>query len=110
MEFLQAKLFLFVVVVWAVTAPSTASPCPLIYKPVCGADGKVYGNECFLKASGIKPAESWETCRGHELCPAFCTADYKPVCVEGKIYGNRCMMQSHYCGKMMREDPLESCK
>nr|AAZ53373.1 Kazal-type serine protease inhibitor SPI-1 [Carcinoscorpius rotundicauda] len=108
MDFRQASLVLFVGVMWAVIAPSTA-PCPHTYKPVCGANGEVYDNECFLNKAGIEPAESWETCRGHELCPSVCTEEYDPVCVEGKIYGNRCVMQSHFCGKVVHENPLEAC-
>ena len=28
--------------------------CPLIYKPVCGSDGKEYPNECVMEATSCK--------------------------------------------------------
>ncbi|MCG3174284.1 MAG: hypothetical protein GMKNLPBB_02513 [Myxococcota bacterium] len=64
--------------------PETSCACPAIYAPVCGADGKTYGNKCEAGCAKVEVKHEGE-CKPE--CNIQCLR-YDPVCGKnGRTYG-----------------------
>ncbi len=81
-----------------------AGRCPEIYMPVCGEDGRTYGNSCKANLVKVKVAKAG-ACDSPEaptasdrLAPGkdkACITVYSPVCGEdGRTYSNSCFAEA----------------
>ncbi|KAL9971717.1 hypothetical protein ACROYT_G017919 [Oculina patagonica] len=76
--------------------------CKEIYAPVCGTDGKTYGNKCFMELEACTQKKNVSVAHNGECsdCNFVCAEIYAPVCgTDGETYGNECSMESEACEK-----------
>merc|ERR1719203_547040 len=84
---------------------SIAIACTGDWTPVCGVNGKVYGNACEAGVDGqdvafeIKPPNDnllpGVACEAEErIDPIVCPTEWKPVCgSDGQVYSNACFVE-----------------
>ena len=79
--------------------------CPAIYGPICGCDGKDYGNECEANSAGVvmskggscqAVATKWYTTCGAPVCSGVKVDPNTPKCVAQKA-GDACVAGAAEC-------------
>jgi len=79
--------------------------CTRQWQPVCGTDGRTYGNPCELTNMACRRSDNLAIAYSGECkmtkktaCNIACTRNWAPVCgTDGNTYGNQCDLTSLAC-------------
>uniref|UniRef100_A0A672U6Y4 Ovomucoid n=1 Tax=Strigops habroptila TaxID=2489341 RepID=A0A672U6Y4_STRHB len=72
--------------------------CAADYSPLCGSDGRTYGNQCHF-CNAVLICQSGEICREFVNRSVYCTRESNPHCgTDGITYGNKCA----FCKAVLR--------